>query len=91
MKIKKHSEIIQSIVEYETENGEKRDCAIKVEINYMTKTFNILTNDSNKDFKFYQNSHQSNMWIATCQAIINGIEEAKKLLENNNESVEILN
>jgi len=91
MIIKKYSEIIQSIVEYETEKGEKRNSAIKVEINYMLKTFNVLTNNDNKDFKFYLNSHESNMWIATCRAIINGIEEAKRLLKNNNESVEILN
>ena len=53
---------------------------IYVEIDYNQKKFDILNSMNNTNFKFCQSSHQSDMWIATLEAMKIGIKEAKRLL-----------
>lgn len=78
--ISKINEKISVSYPYYNKDGSENFVIIYVEIDYNQKRFNILNSMNNNTFKFCQSSHQSNMWIATLEAMKIGINEAKKLL-----------
>lgn len=77
--VKKINEKISVSYPY-NKNGMEDFVTIYVEIDYNQKRFNILNSTNNNTFKFCQSSHQSDMWIATLEAMKIGIKEAKRLL-----------
>ena len=77
--VKKINEKISVVYPY-NKDGKEDFVTIYVEIDYNQKKFDILNSNNNNAFKFCQSSHQSDMWIATLEAMKIGIKEAKRLL-----------
>ena len=77
--VKKINEKISVTYPY-NKDGKEDFVTIYVEIDYNQKKFDILNSNNNNAFKFCQSSHQSDMWIATLEAMKIGIKEAKRLL-----------
>jgi hypothetical protein len=80
----KNTENFLSKISYLDKEGREQKVTVVVEVNYITKTFDIKNSNNGYNFIFQKNSHQSNIWLATLKAIENGINHAKKLLENEN-------
>ena len=77
--VKKVNEKISVAYPY-NKDGKEDFVTIYVEIDYNQRKFDILNSNNNNTFKFCQSSHQSDMWIATLEAMKIGINEAKRLL-----------
>ena len=77
--VKKINEKISVVYPY-NKDGKEDFVNIYVEIDYNLKKFDILNSNNNTTFKFCQSSHQSDMWIATLEAMKIAINEARRLL-----------
>ena len=81
--IQKVSETFESKVSY-LRDDKILYVTVIININYKSKTFDIFNCNNSDTFKFKSNSHENMMWLATLEAIKNGINKAKQLLENEN-------